>query len=424
MVMVRTALLAGASVIAAACVACTPKPQPPPPSVWSTEHRGHICTDEDSFIKSIHFVRRDYDPVKTNYADPPATDEPLPDVVVADLRSAYRMAPGFFQRDVCALDGVFVNPDDCDHRGPGNLCTFDSSWGFRSPYDPNKGKRYIAISLSNWPTVGHSARSADSRYGGRKPDRRPASRLSDYSTNQLNTLLKELSHLTLKAPPKFDSDDPANSSGMTVLAVLAHELGHVRWYDWVEPIPGTDHERSYDLTLLLNCVPKGFFEGSWRPYSAPPNRPFVAPDWLAFGEPVLPDTIEHAPGPTIEDFIHPGQRRDDESRSDADTYQRRRGGNQPLAALAASLDDLYGNDRPWASLLSFLSPTEDFVETYVLSVLTQASPQFRSLRLTIRGILGPDRRPVVRQDIVANPSGRPALERKVTCVSTLSQNYP
>jgi hypothetical protein len=140
--MIRTAFLAGVSVIAAACVACTPKPQPPPgPPV---EHRAQLCTDEDSFIKGVHFLGPDYNPM--TFADPPVTDKPLPDVVVADLRSAFRIAPKFFQRDVCALDGVFIDPAICDNGNLKRLC-FDSSWGFRSPYDPNKGKRYIAISL-------------------------------------------------------------------------------------------------------------------------------------------------------------------------------------------------------------------------------------------------------------------------------------
>jgi hypothetical protein len=418
MVMVRTALLAGAGVIAAACVACTPKPQPPPPSVWSTEHRGHICTDEDSFIRSVHFLRPNYNPM--SFADPPVTDKPLPAVVEADLRSAYKMAPAFFQRDVCALDGVFVNPDDCDPKSPANVCTFDSSWGFRSPNDPNKGKRYIAISLSNWPIVGHPPRRSDSRYDGREPDRRPAPRLTDYSTSQLNTLLKELSHLNLKALPKFDSsgDDAANVSGMTVLAVLSHELGHVRWYDWVEPVPGTDHKYNYDFSLLMNCVPGGFFSGSWNPVGDP-NEAFIAPIWLPFGKPASAEHVEHATGPAIDEFTHPGQRKGDGSRHDADTYRPRRGGNQPAAALADSLNDLYSDNRPWASLLGSLSPTEDLVETYVLSVLTQASPPLRSLRLSIPS---PDRR-VVQQDIVANLSDRPALGRKLTCVSSLSQNY-
>ncbi len=79
------------------------------------------------------------------------------------------------------------------------LC-FDSSWGFRSPYDPNKGKRYIAISLSNW-TAGQSLRKANPGYGAHRTDFRHAQRLTDYSTSQLNTLLKTLNHLNVESTP-------------------------------------------------------------------------------------------------------------------------------------------------------------------------------------------------------------------------------
>jgi hypothetical protein len=422
--MIRTALLAGAGVIAVGCVACTPKPQPPPPSVWSTEHRGHICNpdDPDSFVASVHFVEPGYDPAdyqKTKFAPPPVTDRPLPDAVKADLRSAFLVAPSFFRRDVCALDGVFINPDTCDTRGLSPSC-FDASWGFRSPNEPNRGYRYIAISLSNWP-LARSPRRADSGYGGHEPDRRPARKLTEYSTIQLNTVLKTLNPLTLKASPKFDSsDDSANSSGMTVLTVLAHELGHVRWYDWLEPVPSLVHDR-VDLELLRKCTPDGslFFQGSWSPLISP-DMAFVTPYWIAFGDRADPKLVSHEKdGPQFSDFTHPGQRRTDGSQPNLDTYRPPRGGDQRAAALAASLDDLYGDNRPWASLLGFVSPTEDLVETYVLSVLTQASPPLRSLRLTIPS---PNRAPF-HEDIVANLSDRPALERKVRCVSTLSDAY-
>ncbi len=417
--MIRTALLVGASVIAAACVACTPK-QPPPTPV---AHRAQRCTDEDSFIKSVRIVQPGYYPNK-EYAEPPVTDDPLPPVVETDLRSAFRIAPRSFQQAVCALDGVYVTQADCDSGGPNKKTCFDSSWGFRSPYDPNKGKRYIAISLSNW-TVGQPLRKADSRSGANKTGYRNAQRLTEYSTSQLNTLLKTLNDLPWKAPPKFDSkfgrDDPANTPGMTVLAVLAHELGHVRWYDWVEPVPGNPHEHAsnYNLTLLMKCVPNGFFRDSWNPYVAPPNEPFVAPDWLTFGLQADAGLINHATDPMISDFVKPGQRVPDGDQPRAQNYQPRRGRGQ-LDALAQSLDDVYNDEHPWPSLLGSLSPTEDLVETYVLSVLTQASTPLRSLRLNITRPNGQ----VVHEDVVAHLSDKSTLARKLACVSTLSQTNP
>jgi hypothetical protein len=422
--MIRTAFLVGASVIAAACVACTPKPPPPAPSPI-VAHRAQRCTDEDSFIKSVRILQPGFDPAdyeRTKFAEPPVTDDPLPDVVKADLGSAFRIAPDFFRRDVCALDGVFINPTNC---GNGDSC-FDASWGYRSPYEPNKGKRYIAISLSNW-MAGRPLRKADSRYVARKTDFQHAPRLTDYSTSQLNTLLTKLNQLTWKAPPKFDSkfNDDANSPGMTVLAVLAHELGHVRWYDWVEPVPGIPdtpgtpgtHAGYYDLSLLMNCVPGGFFQGSWTPQGKPPKEAFAAPAWLAFGDVADAGKVVHTTGPQIIDFQKPGQQVPEGSQLKAYTHQPRRRSDQQLVALAASLNDLYGDNRPWASLLGSLSPTEDLVETYDLSVLTQTSTPLRSLRLNISS---PDGH-IFQQDVVADLPKKPALERKLECVATLSQ---
>jgi hypothetical protein len=422
MVMVRTALLAGAGVIAAACVACTPKPQPPPPGP-PPEHRAQICNpdDADSFIRSVHFLKSGYDPADpyTRFADPPITDEPLPSVVEADLRSAFTVAPPFFKDDVCKLDGIFINQTDCDDGNLRNSC-FDASWGFRSPLEPNRGKRYIAISLSNW-TAGRPLRRADSRYGGRKPEFRHAQRLTEYNTRQLNTLLKSLNHLTWKAPPKFDSkisDDTANSPGMAVLAVLAHELGHVRWYDFVEPDPGLNHEGNYDLSRL-KCPDGSNFLDSWNPVVSR-NKAFAAPEWLPFGQPADEHLVVHAPetGPPITDFTRPGQRASADSQSKADMDKGRHRDNQPLVALAVSLDDLYGDNRPWASLLGSLSPTEDLVETYVLLALKRARPSLVSLRLNISS---PDGR--VFQEDIADLSSRPALTGKLDCVSALDQAY-
>jgi hypothetical protein len=277
--------------------------------------------------------------------------------------------------------------------------------------------------------VGRSLRAADLRYGGGKFQ--PAPKLTDYSTSQLNTLLKKLKNPPFKAPPRFDSqfggDDPANTSGMTVLAILAHELGHVRGYDWAEPVPGfpgSDHAKYYDFSLLMNCVPGGFFKGSWTQVADSQNVAFAAPPWLPFGQPVSASLAEHAEGsgPPISVFVGSGKQPRGGSHAKADMYQPPRGGDKTLVALAANLGDLYSHDRPWASLLGSLSPTEDLVESYTLSALTQASPPLRSLRLNISSP-DPDRQ-VLPEDVVGDLPNKPGLAGKLACVASLSQNYP
>jgi hypothetical protein len=269
--------------------------------------------------------------------------------------------------------------------------------------------------------AGRSLRAADLRYGGGKFQ--PAPKLTDYSTSQLNTLLKTLNNPTFKAPPKFDSQfgsgDSANTSGMTVLAVLAHELGHVRWYDWLEPVPSPVH-KTVDLTLLINCTPDRslFFQGSWRATPQPNEAFAVRQLWLPFGQTADPNLVNHASGPPISDFT--GQRRPEGTAPNAETYQRRHRDDQPLVALAANLNELYSDNNPWASLLGSLSPTEDLVETYTLSALTQASPPLRSLRLNIAS---PDRQ-IFQQDVVADLPNKPGLARKLACLSTLNDAYP
>ena len=417
--MICTALLVGASVIAAACVACTPKTQPSagPP----VQHRAQLCKDEDSFVKSVRILQPGYDP--TTFEDPPATDADLPSDVKADLASAFRIAPDFFRRDVCALDGVFIDQRSCDNDSPdpARAC-FEFSWGFRSHNESNKGRRYVAISLNLW-SAGHSLRMADSRHGQRMTDFRHAPKLTDYSTRQLNSLLTQLNQLHWKVPPKFDSkfglDDPADTPGMTVLAVLAHEVGHVRWYDLTKPKPGFNED--YDFARLTKCPLDGsFFQDSWSSIF-PDNKAFAAPHWLTFGQPADPGLVKHAFDPQISDFVRPGQRVPDGHQPRAEKYQPRRERDQ-LDALAQSLNDVYDDGHPWPSLLGSLTPTEDLVETYALSVLTDkgASPPLRSLRLNIRG---PDGR-IVQEDVVAHLTDKSTLARKLACVSTLSRDYP
>src|SRR6185503_14535365 len=66
------------------------------------------------------------------------------------------------------------------------------------------------------------------------------------------------------------ADDRQYSPGMTVLAALAHEFGHVFWYDTFRPVPGG----AYDFSTFCGGT---FYVNSWQAVNPPPI-------WREFGQ--------------------------------------------------------------------------------------------------------------------------------------------
>jgi hypothetical protein len=268
-----------------------------------------------------------------------------------DLSNAFNIAPPFFQQQLCNLDAVYINPAGCSgFTSTNNFCAgltdtqiIENSWGYReqpSQFAPGSGppivgpppryRRYIAISAGAWS-------QSDT----------PTLLYSQYETKLLQQLLHwpasvidPNSHQPKTSyPPKYDDSATApNTSAMAVLAALAHEFGHVLWYDTFRPTPGGP----YDFNTF--CRGK-FFENSWHDVDPPPI-------WRKFGEPQNTHKYYDVEISQLVLAITSGN----------------------LIADFTSANDLsrkiYRSEGHWASMFAAFSPDEDFVETFKLNVMT------------------------------------------------------
>ena len=272
-------------------------------------------------------MRIPFDPtaVGANHSAP-VGNAPVSGAIADDLGRAYCSAPDFFKRQLLGLTGIYVNPTGCSQGDPNN-CNIpptqitDNSWGYRErPNQSHNAGRYIATSAGLWNQGNH------------------APSFHDYETKLLNILLQWNG-------PKYTAATP-DGPEISVLAALAHELGHVFWYDINAPTPG----QNYDPKRFCNG---NFFDGYWQNANMPPR-------WRKFGE---RGQDRHGSGyveiKDIEDAIAAG----DFNLAEA------------LLATGDTSGDIgiYPPNGPWASFFGAISPDEDFVETYKFYVLIQAN---------------------------------------------------
>jgi hypothetical protein len=271
---------------------------------------------------------------------------------VQDVIAACNIAPKFFQKSLSKLRGIYIDTDPNPSK--------PIVWGLRQRFitdwddpDPNSRKKYIGLSLRVW---------ADPAL---RP--RPGFPYASYETWTLNTLLTPpttsgwMAGLVYSAAP-----DPAASSApvstpnaIAILGILAHEMGHILWWDKIMNKSCPQATRSY------------FYNYSWS------NSPF-SPRFHQFGD-EFPENM-HRVGP------------------DKDQVKRDIA-NQNFLQAASDLTQIYNGQ--WASLFATVSPDEDFVETYKLWVLTNPSAM---QPLTSLSINIPMSRSVNMIDLLGNSS--------------------
>jgi hypothetical protein len=182
---------------------------------------------------------------------------------------------------------------------------------------------------------------------------------------------------------------------MTVLAALSHEFGHVRWADITVPLRGPPAKPAggpYSLAPLHSCdgSPSDFFVGwSYRN----DHQLFPKDRWRQFNDRKSDDhghTIDHVSVPLISQFLSgiPADQKND---------------------LFVSL---FQGDAPFASFFGSLAPDEDFVEAYVLGVLTAATPPLTSLPVTLIY----SNKTTKSVDVPNTLNSRPTLLNKIACI--------
>jgi hypothetical protein len=335
--------------------------------------------DATTFVQQkVFFLSPNFNPQQTSNYQPPSGPsvynvQPFSNDIIA----AYNAAPAFFQQELCGLDGVFIVQNSCP-----TTCSVtdvvDFSWGFREhppQIPPNQTpRRYIAISQQLW-------------------QRGQAPLLSVYETQRLRYLFHwPPSFAPPLQPPEF-GNVVHDSSTLAVLAALAHEFGHVYWWDAFVPTPGGDVNPNNQTCYST------FYTGSWQNGPAIPYQ-----RWVSFGD-------------TSNNY----HLTDDVNLSNL--FHGLFNGNEYYTAVGDILHGIYSgqwngqnaDNGRWASALASFSTDEDFVETFQLNVLMNASPPLTNLPLTI---YRSGKKPVI-DDIPANLANKPVLKAKVGCVGPL-----
>jgi len=407
--MTRYALTLCAGILTLAVTACVPPtpiappaPQPPaPPRVAAV-----ICTpgDVNSFIQAIHVLEPSYNPNTNpaNYEPPYRHSSPFdrnlnPDLTT-DLENAFRSAPFTFQQNLCNLHGVYISPAACSNKSTytrdGYRCNalsttsvMENAWGFRSFHvnAEDLGNRYIAISARLWADKAGNWTSRALRF--HEYQDMLLGKLADWRTAQHGP------HITTVADP----DDP----WMTVLAALTHEYGHVHWARTVLPGdvgdrdgPGGNVYKFSELTACSTGTGAFNFFTYWS-YNNNTNRLRPRFRWRKFKD---RDTagrvkIDHKDPPKIAQFESSGIALDTKSNLFVQLYQR---------------------EQPWASYFGSLTADEDFIETYVLKVLSSTQPKLKKLPVTVFFTNGSTQTVDIPNDL--STTGKPALVTKMGCI--------
>jgi hypothetical protein len=326
--MIRSAHLLCATTFIAACFACAPlppPPSPPTPSGGPSLVKDATCSD-GPFIKHVFPLAANYDP--SSLGTPPVNSSgQLTSQEQTDLNNAFIAAPPRFQKALCNLDGIYVDPSNV------------YSWGLR---DIDGGTyRYIGLSQQSlWGSMGQSS-----------PPK--------YSYSETSLIQRVLATIgapwptptpsptnTIPTPPTFSAamygNTPVDTPAMTVLAALAHEYGHILWFDLVK---GSRWNLFYDPAVFCRKDPNkpgdGFFDNSWQTVDQPP-------DYLEFAK--LPPSDKHYNGLILtQDLINAinGQQW-----STAANYLN-------LFYSPDTLNNASNVNGVWPSLFGSISPEED-----------------------------------------------------------------
>jgi hypothetical protein len=383
--MIRNALIPFAGILAATCFACVQIPPAPPPSGQAHLTDATCSSDGSTFISHVFLLSDNWNPGPGGGSKPPSAPYTGTGPVRDDLNTAFANAPPWSQNHLCSLTGIYLNPASGSQ-------IFNDSWGFRKKKGASGEETYVGISLGLW-TNGTGA---------------AAEPLAAYE----NAILQDYADWdAIPNPPPGTPGKPTilsaipNTSWMTVLAALAHEVGHVRWAKTNIPTAGGSH----DFTKLQKCSSGDFF-ADWFYQSTkqlePPGR------WRSYknrrnNDPNPFHRLEHAREPFLWQLSN-----------SSPTYD-----NQELYQL-------YQSDQPgtppvqqgWASLFGAQTPDEDFVETYVMAVLTGYNPHPQIGQpnftgpLTALPVMIPNQLQVdIPADLVAGKKAE--LKRKMDCIS-------
>jgi hypothetical protein len=284
----------------------------PPAEGAVTNSVTNSCTADTSgatFANAVKVLQRNY--VPSQFGIPPVDATTTPSsYMLADLQNAFQIAPPRFQQMLCGLDGVYLDPTN-------------GSWGFRNPIS---SKEYVGLSISVlWPNP--SASAIDFR---------------TYETARIRKIFNLSGY-----GPYYGYAVPDNTSQMTILAALAHEVGHIFWYDANKTAGGS---------YTYGFCSKHFLD-SWNKVTTPDY-------WIALGY-IDYNKNEHQGNPSNDNIK-------------VQDIQQAIGKESAVLSIVQAL---YSKNGRWASSLAAFTPTEDLVETFEYIVLQKSKSGLTSFPL-------------------------------------------
>jgi hypothetical protein len=324
-----------AGLLCLALSACAPPSKVPPAPTGPTTVvlKSVNCSDGD-LLNHVHY---------TNFTPgPPFRSIPTPDTqqvnpdIQLDLAAAFNANPTFSKNELCPLDGIFINRAQCSGYAPSSCSTMAdkdiaaNSWGFRtSNLSATPGQKYVAISLGLWRGNTCPAGSGQTIC---------APSLTQFHQRLAKALLDKTAGMSVSMSPTFQTDPKTDTAGLAVLTALAHERGHIYWFETFVQTPGDTPTNLVTLAGLFcggTIYPGGLWQG--KSVELPTNR------FVEFG------------------VLNP---------------------NSPVAGLpsllrsrnphAVGLIDATYTGGLYPSLLAAYSSDEDFVEAFQWSVLRNA----------------------------------------------------
>jgi hypothetical protein len=354
-----------------ACVPPTPLPPGPPgPGVLVTSV---TCPANPAWpaggdlLTHVHYTV--FAPVPNTNFVPTPDPTPLDPDIQRDLAAAFTANPGFSQNKLCNLNGIFINRVQCTTYDPSSCSTMtdtdvaDNSWGFRTP----SNQKYVAVSLGLW------------RNNQCQPGQRIcAPTFAIYHARLVKALLDRTANAPSPSfvPPTFQTS--TDTSGLSVLAAIAHETGHVYWFETFVQPPGNTVVTNTATFCRGIFYPGGYWHGTL--VGIPDGR------FVKFADLSPNSTVVVANLPSL----------------------LRVGDPRPAGEV---LDGIFHSSL-YPSVLAAYSPDEAFVEAFELSVLRNGP--LRDLRVNVNGYSS------YRETILQDGVAFPAVEAKLRCFDSLS----
>jgi hypothetical protein len=362
-----------------ACAQTVPPPSPPPMVISNVTSvpcpASPAWPAGGDLLTHVQYVQLNVPVTVQPNTDFSITPDPTPidPAIQRDLAAAFTANPGFSTNELCPLDGIFINWQDCSSRDPSTCSAMqdkdvaDNSWGLRTPLPSSK--KYIAISLGLW------------RCPPGSPQNFCAPPFTQYHQRLVKALLDKTAGMPVSVNPIFKTPSGTNTPGLGILSALAHERGHIYWFETFVQTSGGP------ITTTAFCTPPFYPGGRWEGVSVDlPNNRYVQFAHLSLNSPV-----NNLPG------------------------------SFPGGGAAAVVDGLYRGGR-FPSLLGAYSSDEDFVEAFEWSVLRNArvsSVPLSDVSVNVIGTVGADRPILTRGHGNAN-----GAEQKLQCFDALSQSGP